>query len=919
MPTARASGYDDLGGDDATVVNLDRAYTPGIAIAGNGDIYVAVESHPLDGREIRIYRSRDGGETWEIRGEFAAEAEGFKDPSLVIAEGAAERIFLAYTHFTAEDRFRVEVAYADLASPGGEWTRVPVETDADVQSYRPCLASDHLNHDSYNLYLVYAGDQAGYADIWFARSTDQGAGWQAPYIIAENATTDSDFARPAVCCGFGGYVHTTWQVYSRYGSFDDAVVYRRAAGRADAGAGAWGSALPLTATTDGYWDGSPHVAAAAASPDVMIVHHRYAPGETGWLEMRPAGVFMSHDQGATFASQGEVPGGLSFYHGLLHQETTGQWIIDGMLDDGWAIQRGSGVGPLSWSPPELFSDDDAGEARPFDGRIAVDPTRSDRVAAVWILWEGLDEWVEFDAEWRRDPGYPNLEPGFPRDHDHMPISPAGLVDLDGDGDLEIVYGSNDRRIHAWHHDGSPLAGWPVDVGLFLTDGPVAVGDLRGDGTLYVVAGTMDGLAVAYLADGQPAPGWPFDAGTGEPAYVSIGALGGEDARSVVVASGTRTTFASWQGLLPAGAFVRNHYFRTHIAPCAAGDIDGDGTAEVVCGPGDQILAFRMCTAMTVLGRYLPTPISDAVTLADLDLDGDVEILAPTSDGTLFAVHGNGSDVAGAWPFVSGTGSPLTSAAVARMVGPEAPGLAVGSRERAIHLLDEDGVQRAGFPVFTGEPWDLLAAPIIGPVAGDVPDVVVADRANLAWSWSDVGAVNPGFPRDIGEMVIDSPALGDLDLDGSVELVVLTGNQMRIFDLGRSALPAAAVWPMYGHDAQRTGCADHPVNPPSPVTDDEVKATRLSFASPHPNPFNGQASFHFALPARAAVSLDIVDLRGRRVATVVNEEREAGSHVVQWNGRDRQGRTVAAGHYVARLRISGDGRQQTLTRKVTVLH
>lgn len=920
LPAARVSGYDDIGGDDVTIATLENAYTPAIAVASNGDIFVAVECHPEGGRPIRVFRSRDGGETWQAWGEFADSNENFQDPSLHVAEGTVDRCFLAYTHFTVADGFRVEVAYSDLASPDGDWTRVPVETTADLASLSPYITSDQANYEAYNLYLVYAAYQTHVgdpADIWFSRSTDQGATWQSPYVIGNDETPDTDFRYPAVCYGFGGYVHVTWEFRQGDSILAETVFYRRAANRASGGLGAWDAPQQLTGAGDEIWDCYPAIAASPHTAEVMLVHYR-AAWDGSWWDMLPAGVLRSHDQGATFVNEGLLPGDLEFQHGIAYQAATDCWVVGGHVDDGWAIQHADATGPLVWSTATVFSDDDPPDTRPFDGRIAIDPAHGDRVAAVWLLWSLGNEWVVFDAEWRGDPGYPNLEPGFPLNLDHMPISPPGLVDLDDDGDLEILYGSNDQRIHAWHHDGSTVAGWPVAVGHFLTDGPVAVGDLRGDGTLYVVAGTMDGLAVAYHADGEPVPGWPFDSGTGEPAYVSIGALGGQDARSVVVAAGTRTTFASWQGVLPAGAFVRNHYFRTHVAPCAIGDIDGDGTAEAVCGPGDQVLAFRMCSAMTVLGRYLPTDIADAVTLADLDLDGDVEILAPTSDGTLFAMYGSGANYPGAWPFVSSTGSPLTSAAVAQVAGTEAPELAVGSRERAIHVLGDDGVQRSGFPVYSGEPWDLLAAPIIGPVAGDAPDVVVADRADLVWSWSDAGAVNPGFPRDVGEKVIDSPALADLDLDGSVELVVLTANQLRILDLNRPPLPAGAVWPMYGHDPQRTGCADCPENLPTAVTDDEVTTTRVRFTPPHPNPIRGLATFHFAIPVRAAIVLEILDVRGRRIATVLNEERAPGQHVVAWNGRDQQGCDVASGQYLARLRVHGSGIQQSLTRKVTIL-
>jgi photosystem II stability/assembly factor-like uncharacterized protein len=69
----------------------------------------------------------------------------------------------------------------------------------------------------------------------------------------------------------------------------------------------------------------------------------------------------------------------------------------------------------------------------------------------------------------------------------------------------------------------------------------------------------------------------------------------------------------------------------------------------------------------------------------------------------------------------------------------------------------------------------------------------------------------------------------------------------------------------------------------------------------PNPFLGETAISFVLSSRASVRVSIHDVLGRRVATLVNGERDRGGHSVMWNGRDASGREVAAGVYFARLR------------------
>ncbi len=72
----------------------------------------------------------------------------------------------------------------------------------------------------------------------------------------------------------------------------------------------------------------------------------------------------------------------------------------------------------------------------------------------------------------------------------------------------------------------------------------------------------------------------------------------------------------------------------------------------------------------------------------------------------------------------------------------------------------------------------------------------------------------------------------------------------------------------------------------------------------PNPFNPSTVIRYELNAAAAVELQVYDLAGRLVRTLSEGQETAGAHECLWQGRDDQGRAVAAGVYVYRLR-AGD--------------
>jgi len=88
---------------------------------------------------------------------------------------------------------------------------------------------------------------------------------------------------------------------------------------------------------------------------------------------------------------------------------------------------------------------------------------------------------------------------------------------------------------------------------------------------------------------------------------------------------------------------------------------------------------------------------------------------------------------------------------------------------------------------------------------------------------------------------------------------------------------------------------------------------LALDSPVPSPSRGRMTLSFRLPESSPVRLDLVDVRGRLMATLVNGTLSAGPHQATWNGRDASGSPVASGVYFARLFDGHSARVQRLVR------
>ncbi len=92
----------------------------------------------------------------------------------------------------------------------------------------------------------------------------------------------------------------------------------------------------------------------------------------------------------------------------------------------------------------------------------------------------------------------------------------------------------------------------------------------------------------------------------------------------------------------------------------------------------------------------------------------------------------------------------------------------------------------------------------------------------------------------------------------------------------------------------------------------VAATKLH--GNYPNPFNPVTTISYSIVETGNVDLDIYNLRGQLVKTLVNDIKEAGEYTASWNGTDNKGKSVSSGVYFYKMK-SGN---YTATKKMILM-
>ena len=220
---------------------------------------------------------------------------------------------------------------------------------------------------------------------------------------------------------------------------------------------------------------------------------------------------------------------------------------------------------------------------------------------------------------------------------------------------------------------------------------------------------------------------------------------------------------------------------------AFADLNGDQVDEIIVGGSDgKVYAYRGSGALLWQYDTGTTGIDSKAAIADIDGDGFPEVvvgagstIAPGSSPGVYVISHTGSFQC---KFATGAGV-YSSPALAELDFDDAgvKEIAFGSWDFKIRVINHDCTPKFQAAI-TDTVW---SSPAIGDLDRDgIPEIVIGADHNPSDNAEDGGMIHvfrhnlasemPGFPVLVDEVVYSSPALGDLNGDGWLEIVVGTG-------------------------------------------------------------------------------------------------------------------------------------------------
>ena len=481
--------------------------------------------------------------------------------------------------------------------------------------------------------------------------------------------------------------------------------------------------------------------------------------------------------------------------------------------------------------------------------------------------------------------------GFPITGMVIKSSPF-ISDVDGNMTLDIFFGSDNGQLHGYMIEGIPMVGFP-----FSTDGDIrsspAVADVDNDGNYEIIFGSNDGKLYILSTNGSQELG-----------YTQSGIINGSPAIVDLDLDGDyEIVFTMYDGVNSAGEVYAIHHDGNDVdgfpvdldekmmVGAAVGDLEGDGSNDiVVCTWDDNIYAIDNTGAIkdgfpfTSTRRFNAPP-----TLVDLDGDGDLEIVAGNDSGLLHVLHHDGTEMTS-----YDVGDDIRGGiSVADLNDDGSYELLFAGYDDMIHVWNPmDGVELDGWPV--DMEYNSLTEPVTADLDNDGDlEVVAAMKSGMVYVFHHDATLFNNFPTNLSGNIESSPAIGDLDGDGDYEIAFGTTSGLQVFDI-KTDMGNRHSWKLHRGNLERSGLYDITLTSIDPKTD--IIPDKFYVSPNYPNPFNPSTQIDIYTVQKSDLTVNIFDATGRLVNTLIDENLEAGSYSIKWQGKDRKGQSMPTGVY-----------------------
>jgi hypothetical protein len=275
---------------------------PSLAVAPNGDLWVAVEDADPSDPFIRIYRSTDGGRTWSFAWSAASMPES-RYPSLAYAEnGIGDAwLFLVYEVYKSMELRSLHLFRFDPANPGAPGDMASIQDNIatpGLDAIEPRLVTDNEEFPNPYLYLTYSVPLEDTTPVYYTRSTDLGMTWSIPLDVTGGAQGTSWRSRPDIAFGAGSVYIPFVKPGAAPADSDNEVWVAVGANLGTA----WGPPIQVTHSDDDYFWPAAAAAHNAAGTVVVAFSREYS----GASDADVHAVF-STDGGSSWSIESTLP------------------------------------------------------------------------------------------------------------------------------------------------------------------------------------------------------------------------------------------------------------------------------------------------------------------------------------------------------------------------------------------------------------------------------------------------------------------------------------------------------------------------------------------------------------------------------------------------------------------------------------
>jgi len=510
----------------------------------------------------------------------------------------------------------------------------------------------------------------------------------------------------------------------------------------------------------------------------------------------------------------------------------------------------------------------------------------------------------------------SFSPGWPVLFDTVTFQSTPIIlDIDHDGKMEminygwgVISGQQQLLLYLFDDNGDIMPGFPIIMG----DAVIRAAEIDADNEHEIIGYDFDNdILFCFDRFGNPKPGWPIP----------------------FILPNPPNTISYWT---------------------AIGDLDLDGKNEFLLASSRYIYAFRYDGTIqngfpivlredTVYGYWNG---SGAPILADIDNDGFLEIITsgdnnnPLHPISFIIIYEHNGTIKEGWPKYLDyeiINCPVTPADI-NGDGSFELGF---QKSDSLTFVDLNFINLPGWPVCPmapdGEGGMATSDPIIVDTDGDGDQEIFFNRGNFypdsmgqdsLWYYGHgnqfgldhLGQSLPGFPFRIKGSLFGRPPTFAIE-PSSNRLYMAMAPQFFVplveadtlfLDLYRfpDSTGAPNQWPMVSHDNLMTRNYNF-VDKVTSITNDTPPplSKNVVLKQNYPNPFNSQTTISYSLPKASLVTIDIYDLLGRKLETLVEGKQDAGSYNIVWDATNR-----SSGIYFYRIKAE----EMSINRKMVLV-